>query len=523
MKHLFILVAMLIIGVLYVPAQDGTLDLTFSSDGKTTAAVASTDDDYGHALVIQPDEKIVIAGVYFSGFNSHIGLLRLNKNGTRDTGFDGDGIATISIGTASSSANGVALQEDGKILVVGTAESGGREVFAVLRFNSNGTPDTSFDSDGFVLTPVGEKFNAGNSIVVQSDGKIVVGGKSYANDNMDFALIRYLSNGSLDTTFDHDGIVTTPISTNFDEVKSIALQADGKIVAVGSSYEEDKSKLSMARYLQNGSLDTTFGTVGKVLAAAATGNQSATGVAIQPDGMIVISGDASVSINNDVIVYRYTTAGILDNTFSGDGMVRTDFGSDNCYSQGVALQLDGKIVLVGYTFNGTDYDIAVLRVKPNGQFDTAFDSDAKVTIKIGTGGDYAKAVAIQDDSKIVIGGYATVGSKTDFAVIRLNNTAPTSVETWSTATPEKFELMQNFPNPFNPSTTIGFTLQKSGMTSLKIYDAIGREVATLVNENLEAGIYYQKTFDASKLSSGIYFARLLSDDKSQLKKLILMK
>jgi hypothetical protein len=89
--------------------------------------------------------------------------------------------------------------------------------------------------------------------------------------------------------------------------------------------------------------------------------------------------------------------------------------------------------------------------------------------------------------------------------------------------PAEFVMYQNYPNPFNPSTTIGFTLQQSGLTTLKIYDAIGREIATLINENLEAGVYYQKTFDASKLSSGMYFARLTSSGNSKMKKLVLMK
>lgn len=523
MKRSCIVVAMFIFGVVSLLAQDGTLDVTFSSDGKATAAVSSADDDFGQALAIQPDGKIVMAGVYFSGFSSHIGLLRLNKNGTPDTGFDGDGIVTVSIGTSGSSANGIALQDDGRIVVVGTAESGGRDVFAVLRFNSNGTPDASFDGDGIVLTPVQEKYDAGNTIVIQEDGKIVVGGKSYANSNMDFTLIRYLPNGSLDTTFDHDGIVTTPVSAGYDEIKSLALQTDGKIVSVGASYDEEKNKLSMVRYLPNGSLDTTFGNGGKVLESAATGGQYVNSVAIQPDGRIVVAGDADVTVNHDIIVYRYTENGILDKDFSGDGMVKMDFGTDDCYAQSVALQQDGKIVVVGHTFNGTDYDVAVLRLNSNGQFDTSFDGDAKVTVKTGTGGDYGKSVAIQPDGNIVIGGYATVGSKTDFAVIRLLSTVPTSVETLHASDHISFELLQNYPNPFNPSTTIGFTLQASGHTTLKIYDAVGREVVTLANENLEAGVYHQRTFDAAKLTSGVYFARLQSGRSNQIRKMLLMK
>ena len=107
-----------------------------------------------------------------------------------------------------------------------------------------------------------------------------------------------------------------------------------------------------------------------------------------------------------------------------------------------------------------------------------------------------------------------------FIAKQLSSTTQVPGETMA---PLEYKLFQNYPNPFNPTTTIGFTLQSSGHTTVKIYDALGREVATLVNEHLEAGINHQRTFDASKLSSGIYFARLQSNGKQMMKKLLLMK
>ncbi len=152
-----------------------------------------------------------------------------------------------------------------------------------------GDLDLSFGGVGYVTTPIGNGADAGYGLVVQPDGKAVVGGYSHNGNNYDFALVRYNVNGTLDTTFDGDGKVTTPIGSGDDYGWAVALQSDGKILLGGFSFNGSNEDLALVRYNSNGSLDTSFGTGGKVLTAVGTGRDEIRGIAIQPDGKIVVS------------------------------------------------------------------------------------------------------------------------------------------------------------------------------------------------------------------------------------------
>ena len=384
--------------------SDGSLDATFGTDGKATLDLAGTyADDEGVGLAVQSDGKIVLAGLR----NSDSFVARYNTDGTLDTAFGTGGTAVTSIGVGFRGARAVAIQSNGRIVVVaGTYDRD----FAVVRYNSNGTLDTSFDTDGIATTEIGgiDRFgDSARAVTLSSNGKIVVAG-TY---NGDFAVVRYNSNGSLDTTFDTDGKTTTNLGSS-DGAYGVAVQSDGKIVVAGNT----GGNFAVVRYNTNGTLDTAFDADGRattsILSAGATySSASARTVTVQSDGKIVVAGRAS----NDFAVVRYNTDGTLDTTFDTDGKTTTNIGATQFGDGGNAgaVQGDGKIVVAG----SADNDFALVRYNTDGTLDTTFDTDGKTTTNIGENGDDRTSdMALQSDGKIVVAGSAA----NDFALVRYN-------------------------------------------------------------------------------------------------------
>lgn len=395
--------------------SDGSPDTTFDTDGKLTTAIGT--EAIANCVAIQTDNKIVVAGNAKDGTEYKTTFVRYNSNGSLDTTFDADGKAWYSISTGLDTALDVAIHS-GKIIAAGRAYTGSNHDFAVIRLNSDGSLDTTFDTDGKVTTSIGSGDDWGYSLAIQSDSKIIVAGNSYGASEVDFALVRYNSNGSLDTTFDTDGRVTTKIGDNWSGIFSVLIQTDGKIVAVGSSSDEEDIDYSMsaARYNSNGSLDTTFSGDGKVTTAFSFWN-GAHAAALQPGGKIILAGYAQSGPERSIGVLRLDTTGSVDNSFAENGLAITTLDSNKNLANAFALQPDGKIVAAGYVSDGTDADFALARYHSNGSLDRSFNLDGRVVTVFGGASDRANAVAIQPDGKIVAAGV----SDDDFALARYNS------------------------------------------------------------------------------------------------------
>ncbi len=410
---------LLFVGVGAHPAQaSGSLDSSFGSDGKVIT-VFGTSNESANSIAIQSNGKIVVAGSSSNGTNNEFTVTRYNTDGSLDSSFDSDGKVTTTIGS-NADAFSVAIQSDGKIVLAGNAIIGGRDEIAVARYNTDGSLDSSFDSDGKVTTTIGEADYA-TSVVVQSDGKIVVAGSSATGGDSNFALIRFNTDGSLDSSFDP---AVTPIGSANDEAYSVAIQSNGKIVVAGYSDNGAQRVFAVARYNTDGSLDSSFNSDGKVTTAIGS-DDLAKSVAIQSDGKIVVAGSSSNGSDNDFALIRYNTDGSLDSSFASDGKVITVFGSSGEFANSVALQSDGKIVVAGSSDNGAQRVFAVARYSADGSLDSSFDSDGKVTTAIGSG-DFAFSVAIQSDGKIVVVGSSNNGSDDDFAILRYGQPAATA-------------------------------------------------------------------------------------------------
>ena len=408
---------------------DGSLDTSFNGSGKVTTNIMSvgSSNDYANAVAIQPDGKIVLAGWSERDF----ALARYNSNGSLDNTFDGDGRVTTSINGASDIATAVTIQTDGKIVAAGktsipiqTPTGSGDQEFALVRYNTDGSLDTSFDSDGKVVTSIPGTKEQANAVAVQSDGKIVITGDSVNNNSTlgHLAVLRYNANGSLDTSFNGSGLVITQMEEGRSSVGNVLMiQPDGKIIASGIF---SGSFFLLARYNSDGSLDNTFGFSGLAINNVGYGFSSARAVAVQPNGRIVVAGCVSQGGYCNFGVARYNADGSPDTTFDGDGKVTLAFTNNIDEVRAVAVQSDGKIVVVGTTGFASSppqtNDIAVARFNVDGSLDNTFDGDGKVIINQALF-EYAMDVAIQPDGKIVLAGSRAIsGEDQNIVVHRLN-------------------------------------------------------------------------------------------------------
>ncbi|MFO0014417.1 MAG: DUF4347 domain-containing protein, partial [Planctomycetota bacterium] len=336
--------------------SDGTLDTSFGTGGSVVAANGGG-MDYGQSVVVQTDGKILFSG-------SSFGLIRYLANGALDTSFGTNGMATTNFGIGTGDANQVAVQADGKILLAGLYYNGSTTVFAVARHNANGTLDTSFGTGGIVTTNFGSSNDSGYSLAIQSDGKLVVGGTYNTGGSADFALVRYNANGSLDTSFGTDGKVTTPVGSGNDQGRSVSIQADGKIVLGGWSNVGFNDHYALVRYNVDGTLDTSFGTGGKVTTNVGDSGGRADRITIQPDGRIVIVGEAGIlASNGDFGVIRYNPDGSLDAQFD---LANTLGSSVSTTENGSPVTLDSNVRVFDAELSSTNFSGATLTLARNG-------------------------------------------------------------------------------------------------------------------------------------------------------------
>jgi uncharacterized delta-60 repeat protein len=348
-------------------SQTVLLDSTFGAGGKVTTALNL--NSAGIKIALQADGKIVAVGGNNSG---DFVVARYNSDGTIDNTFGTGGVTTTDLG-GTDNASDVAIAQDGTIIVAGTSGSD----FALAAYNaSDGSLKSSFGSGGKVVTDFGGADSC-KALALQSDGRIVVVG-STASTTKDYALIRYNADGSTDNTFGTNGKVQTDFSGDDDQANGVAVQADGKIVVCGTSTQND-ADVSVARYSSDGSLDGSFATGGQLLYDFKNRgkNNYAYALAIQPDGGIVIVGSIGglqEAFPATMGIFRITPGGTFDVTFNQDGIRRGKFGGYSFASaHSVALQADGKILVGGSSYN-TDGSsaFALIRLKSDGNADSSF-------------------------------------------------------------------------------------------------------------------------------------------------------
>jgi uncharacterized delta-60 repeat protein len=407
-----------------IPGQPGTLDTSWGAlspigSGKIITPIGSS-TDAANAIALQPDGKVLLAGTCVNGTNEDFCAARYYPDGTLDTTWNGTGKVLTPIGSSFDVATAIALQSDGKVLLAGYCYNGTNYNFCAARYNANGTLDSGWGSAGKVITISGGDEYA-LAIALQPDGKVLLAGSCGVSPNLDFCAARYNANGTLDTTWNSSGKVTTPIGLGADIAYAVALQPDGRVLLAGYcrgpvSDEFASDDFCVARYNANGTLDTTWNSTGKVITFVDIEDR-ATAIALQPDGKVLLAGYCSNGANFNFCAVRYNANGTLDATWNGTGKVITAVVGAREVTA-TTLQPDGKVLLAGSCSNGTNNDFCAARYNANGTLDSTWGSAGKVITPIGTGADRATAIALQSDGKVLLAGTCANGTNSDFCAAR---------------------------------------------------------------------------------------------------------
>jgi uncharacterized delta-60 repeat protein len=375
---------------------DGALDQSFGNGG--LVVTRSTQRSFvANALALQPDGRILVAGMIsdLATASLQLAVARYNADGSVDDGFGAAGIAATPVGAAGAAASTLALEPDGRILVAGTtfAQGTSSDAFALARFTPTGKPDVTFGSDGVVSTQVGASGAAVQSLALQPDGQILLAGTAFSNGptDDDFALVRYTPDGRLDPGFGNGGIVTTDFGTGeadappaLDRAGGVAVQPDGRIV-VGGSTRGDYQAFVLARYNLDGSLDRTFGSDGKAQIPAVSAQVYA--VIVQASGDLVLAGTAGSLLGASTAPFalaRFHADGLADLGFGSDGVVTTNFEGSRSGARAATTQYDGKLLIGGAQFGAPSAQGEALA--QSGFALARYTSDGNVDASFGSGG-----------------------------------------------------------------------------------------------------------------------------------------
>lgn len=385
---------------------------------------------------VQPDGKIlqavpvIIAGTYQAS------VIRYKINGEPDSSFGIAGRFTSAFNTGTRPMD-IALQSNGKIIIAGNQIDPNTSLncFMAMRLNSNGTLDASFGNNGRTIFSFIASENCGaNAVAIQPDGKIVLGGHTWEQVMQSYSiwtLARLNTNGSLDSSFDIDGRQITPIDGN-DFIWDMAIQTDGKIVAVGTVHKSlvqgmpPKTEVAVARYNSDGAPDQTFGVQGKFIWPENNVWPFATALALQSDGKIVAGASYHNGSDYDFMIVRLKTNGVPDSSFGNAGRVNTGIGTVDDMLYSVAIQQDGKIVAAGETLNPlpSHNNTAVVRYTSAGVLDNSFGVSGKTVVDMNSGSDDRFGLIASQGSKIIVSiGTTNAGQYNVPALVRLINSS----------------------------------------------------------------------------------------------------
>jgi len=428
MKRFFTLLSFLLIFLAISFGQAGVLDSTFADNGILTWDVSGGGAENGHGMAVQEDGKIVIAlSSGFPGGNFFdIAVVRLNVDGSIDSTFAENGVYHFANGIASDLVYHLELLDDGKILIGGGYGAAAADTeFLLIKLNQDGNPDTSFGTDGIVIHPIGVSEDYIHSMVIDEEGRIIVGGNSkvpgfFASSNV---LCRYKSNGVVDTTFGTNGIYMWGDEETTDEIWDVAFADDGNIIACGKVRPAGTNRPSIYKIFKDGSgIDSTFANNGEIIAPF---EGYARDMIIHSNGNILITGSNSTINGEDMIVLAYNKDGSPNTNFGVGGTFLLNAAA-NDYGHSLIEQSDGKILIGGESggplFPAPSIPIAFIcaRISADGILDTSWAEEGYVTTETSTWMAWAHEVALQPDGKVLLAGMAAI-VENDLAVTRYGN------------------------------------------------------------------------------------------------------
>jgi uncharacterized delta-60 repeat protein len=521
---------------LSIPVFSQTLDPDFGSGGKVTTHLGDVNDSVITDAKFLPDGKILVCGQKEVGYMNKLVVARYLQNGTLDPDFGVGGMSFNDLGTNDGSAHSLWLSPDGKFYVAGEylLDYWSDEAdFMIARYNANGTLDTNFGVNGTVMTDVSgnEGTDRAFSMCIDVQGRIIVAGEAQHTGGNgsynfeDFAVVRYNSDGAIDTSFATNGVFkedlgdnTSPLTGSVDIVYQVKTQTDGKIVLCGISdagSSIERYNLAMMRFNENGSPDETFGTQGKVIMDLG-GVESFRSFHILPNGKFILAGKTYINSGpiGSAKIVCLNDDGSPDMTFGNAGVAENSFdaaGSEGIITDSFILP-DGKILAVGAKVAGDNADAMALRFDADGSLDESFGTAGHLEVDFFNDDDYCMAMDVNAGGDLLMAGGSVnpIFNVSDFALAKF-------VDQDLSAGNFHRGNFSVYPNPFSNTLHLDFNLAESAVLSADLVDMNGRTITTFFEglnfisgantttfsmpETLAKGIYFFRIFDGRNVSN----------------------
>ena len=424
----------------------GSLDLSFGDQGKKIIT-AGTGNAFGQGIVISDDGKILIAGIASNGTDNDFVLMRLFSDGNVDPEFGDNGEVFTDFAGLTDIAESIAVDSLDRIVVAGTTDSGDGFWFAVARYWPDGQPDSTFGVNGRVMIQVGITAFC-KAVVIQPDQKILLGGYATnpASGTNEFTLVRLDSNGKPDDTFGDQGIVLTNLEIGAAVANALTIQPDGKIVQAGQALRDAtfRWEIAIVRYHDDGSLDASWDEDGIAFTSIPNVDATINTIAIKSNNKIIVGGYSGTAPSNNLfLVARYETSGVPDLLFGDHGIIINSFGAQDNQITDLVLQPDGHIIVAGSSLSGIGDRFSIARLDNGGDLDASFGNGGVVITPIGANAGIG-AIALQNDGKLVVVGESFSTPRFDIVAARYETGLMTAVDHEDVSS---FEV-NIYPNPF---------------------------------------------------------------------------
>jgi len=498
--------------------QNGILDVNFGTNGIVKTDINNLFDAFS-AVTVQNDGKIIVIGhtSTASTANKESIIVRYNADGSLDTSFGTNGIIIAAFSTAFDSLNAVEIQDDGKIIVAGI---NGID-FVVARYTTDGVLDTTFGTNGVVFTNYRElagvtSDDRARCIAIQKDGKILVGGRAILFGTYYYAIVRYNADGTIDTSFGDNGRIIDHAHGGYKQINDLIVTSEGKIYAVGEMAVSQNSSYNsqcIARFNSDGSLDLDFAINGRRFFDL-NSNSGFEAMQQQPDGKFVIVGNLGVRVT----VVRVSENAVLDDSFSDNGRDDPPLGTSSNFGKSISVLSDGRILVsssINSTSNGNSSSVVVYL--PNGELDSTFADNGISNYAIGDGYQGGGFSAVQPDGKILVGGdfNDSTTNTTDLYLYRLTSAVLST---------DPFEMNNHevtlSPNPVSDSLNLKMNLKTDNVVNIDLYDITGKKLTTLLENKLITAGDHTINFDVSHLKTKLALVVLKIGDYTKTIKLV---
>lgn len=495
-------------------AQPGTFDPSFGWMGTSSCDFQLTPSQAAFDMAVQPDGKVVLVGKLPGTFTDFFGVARFTSDGWLDTDFSNDGMDTVLVAVGGwDQPRSVALQPDGGIVVMGGAFGLPQSSTGLARFLPDGGLDTSFNASGRLIMPG----ITGAGITVQPDGMILLAGLWYNGLLTHTHLTRLKPDGSLDQAFDNDGTATWPQATS-TTAACLALQADGAILTAGIMQVGATPHVLVERFTAGGQRDSTFGTNGIVTVPPYASQSVPRSMVVQPDGKVLVALQHWVGNDTYFGALRLNSDGTMDAGFNG-GTPLFCAALDWVTVSDMVLDSDGRVVLVGSSYRnvpfpgpGWTWDLATVRLLPNGAYDPLWGTNGVLESAVGTGVDMANAGALANDGGVLVAG----SINTSFLVVKY---VGGTIMGQSTVQKEEPRASVS-PNPAALMCSLQFQQSGSAASTCTLRDMAGRNVRTFWSDRLLPAGTRVEVLDLSGLVSGVYALEIRSGSRAATVRLV---